>query len=431
VSISANDGTPRIVTYASAYGASTLLGGLNISATSGSLTMQHSQGTLRVAGNIVLGDSSGGSADYELSGTGRIFTGADEQIIHGLFAQHGGRHVVMRKLSIGGEAGLDAAYVLDGGSLSANIVEVKQGGTFTQSGGTLQAGRINLNGGRIEGTVRNRGFFNYSSGVFHGRLINEGFATLSFNSGKVAASEAGSLPQLEVEVSGAGPSLVTAGVNQDLRSLIVNYANEGDQGFDLASNPAGGEFRSIRIYPPDATAMAQARQNLSGAIANALVNAGDGIFDSGLAGMSGMRIGLAGRMDANQHPFLLMRPTVIGDVNLDGAVSIADFIDLATNFNTSGATWDSGDLNFDGNVTIADFIDLAANFGRAYSGGSAPISIDEQRQLNAFAAANVPEAASAIFLTIAAALVGLRRKRAKEPAAKSLSTSSANAPTDN
>jgi hypothetical protein len=345
-------------------------------------------------------------------------TGADEQIIHGTFAQDGGRHVVMRTLSIGGEAGLDAAYLLDGGSLWASIVEVKQGGAFTQAGGTLEAGRINLNGGRIEGTLRNRGFFNYSSGVFHGRLINEGFATLSFNSGKVAASEAGSLPQLEVEISGAGPSLVTAGVNQDLRSLIVNYANEGDQGFDLASNPAGGEFRSIRIYPPDAGALAQARQNLSGAIASALVNAGDGIFDSGLAGMSGTRIGLAGRIDANQHPFLLMRPTVIADVNLDGAVSIADFIDLATHFNTSGATWDEGDLNFDGNVTIADFIDLAANFGRAYSGETAPISIDEQRQLSAFAAANVPEAGSAIFLTIAAALVGLRRRRAKEPAAK-------------
>jgi hypothetical protein len=423
--ITANDGASRVINYASDNGASTLLGSLNISAMSGSLTMQQSQSTLRVAGNMVLGNSSGGRANYELSGSGRIFAARDEQVINGSFAQHGGRHVVMQKLSIGGGLGLNAFYLLDGGLLSAGTVDVAQGGTLTQLGGTLNAGRISLSGGRIEGTLRNQGLFDYSSGVFHGKLINERSATLGFNSGVAAGA------QLDVEAAGTGSSLVTASVDQDLRSLMVNFADAGNQGFDLASTPATGQYRTIRIYPPDAAALAVQKQNLSNSIDNAILHPGDGIFDSGLAGMANIRIGLASRLDANQRPYLLMRPTVAGDANLDGTVSIADFIDLAMNFNSTDATWDRGDVNLDGSVTIADFIDLASNFGRSYSGEIQPISLDEQRQLNAFAAANVPEAGSAIVLTIAGVLAGLRRRRATEPAAKSLSTSAANAPGDN
>ena len=71
---------------------------------------------------------------------------------------------------------------------------------------------------------------------------------------------------------------------------------------------------------------------------------------------------------------VLVRPTVIGDLNLDGTVSISDFIDLASHFGASGATWADGDVNYDQNVTISDFIDLAANFGATFSGQTLPIS---------------------------------------------------------
>jgi murein DD-endopeptidase MepM/ murein hydrolase activator NlpD len=58
---------------------------------------------------------------------------------------------------------------------------------------------------------------------------------------------------------------------------------------------------------------------------------------------------------------ILVRYTVLGDLNLDKTVSISDFIDLSSNFNASGG-WREGDLNFDGQITISDFIDLSANF---------------------------------------------------------------------
>jgi hypothetical protein len=275
--------------------------------------------------------------------------------------------------------------------LRADVVEVKAAGTFTQLGGFLEARRFNLAGGKVQGTLHNRGLFDFSSGVFQGKLINEGRAMLGANTGKVATSEAGAGAQMEIEVSGEGSSLVIASANQDLKALVVRHENDGLQGFDLASGGGAGEYRLIRIYPGDEAAMAEAERGLRGAIGNALSSSGDGIFDSGLDERPGTRVGIGRRVDLHQDGFLLMRPTVIGDLNLDGRVSISDFIDLAANFQSMDATWDKGDVNYDGSVTIADFIELAANFGMSYSGEVVPISSDDQRQLNAFATANVPE----------------------------------------
>jgi hypothetical protein len=82
--------------------------------------------------------------------------------------------------------------------------------------------------------------------------------------------------------------------------------------------------------------------------------------------------------DAHGDANVLIRPTRIGDLNLDGAVTISDFIDLASQFNQPGQlTWQEGDLNYDGQVTIADFIDLAANFNTSYvqsAGAAADVS---------------------------------------------------------
>ena len=61
---------------------------------------------------------------------------------------------------------------------------------------------------------------------------------------------------------------------------------------------------------------------------------------------------------------ITIRPGVIGDINFDNTVTIADFITLASNFNKSPANYADGDVNYDGSVSIADFIDLAANFNK-------------------------------------------------------------------
>src|SRR5205823_3097412 len=108
--------------------------------------------------------------------------------------------------------------------------------------------------------------------------------------------------------------------------------------------------------------------------------------------------------------YILVRPTRIGDLNLDGVVTISDFIDLSSNFGRTGVTWQEGDLNYDGSITISDFIDLASNFGATYAGDVIPISDADALILNNFAAAHVPEPAS-ISLLLLASLATLRRCR--------------------
>ena len=111
---------------------------------------------------------------------------------------------------------------------------------------------------------------------------------------------------------------------------------------------------------------------------------------------------------------VLIRYTRIGDLNLDGTVSIADFIDLAAHFNQSNATWQMGDVNYDGVVTISDFIDLASNFNQSVSGGFTAIGDEDRAMLASFAAANgagaVPEPGW-MGAMIGLGMVGGRRRR--------------------
>jgi hypothetical protein len=181
------------------------------------------------------------------------------------------------------------------------------------------------------------------------------------------------------------------------------------QGFDLNSNAAPGQFRSICIYPGDEAAINQQQHDLRSAIAHALQVSGDGIYDSRIEGQTAMRLGMARRLDPHGDNFILLRPTLVGDLNLDGNVTIADFIDLAAHFGQLDKTWQEGDINYDGNVSIADFIELAAHFGSSYSGGAVAISAEDQQQLAAFVA-SVPEPISLVFAGMVALFMGLTRR---------------------
>jgi hypothetical protein len=64
---------------------------------------------------------------------------------------------------------------------------------------------------------------------------------------------------------------------------------------------------------------------------------------------------------------------LMGDVNLDGAVSLVDLVQIQRNFGLDErAVWTDGDLNFDSRVDRADIALLAG----AYGGGSLPIVVD-------------------------------------------------------
>ena len=118
---------------------------------------------------------------------------------------------------------------------------------------------------------------------------------------------------------------------------------------------------------------------------------------------------------ADSGTAVTVMPTLYGDADLDGGVSINDFNTLAGNFGqATGKVWVDGDFDYDGGVSINDFNLLAANFGKT-AGVAADFS-----GLLAFAAAHndlatfvavtgVPEPTGFALLAFSA-VVGLRRR---------------------
>jgi autotransporter-associated beta strand protein len=235
-------------------------------------------------------------------------------------------------------------------------------------------------------------------GLRTGMLVSQGHVNLNTSAG----------PTVSLNIAGnedSLPAIVALGSDQDLAELTVDFKNGGRQMLDLASPTGTGAFHAVNIYAGDLPAV---QRSLWDAIINAnapgATDKFDGITDTGLHANS--RIGIT---TLENH--ILLRPTRIGDLNLDGRVTIGDFITLASHFNQTDAMWDQGDLNYDRAVTIADFIELAANFNQSYSGESFPISDADASLLQAFAAQNVPEPA------IASAALGLLllTRRQKRP----------------
>ncbi|HEV8606983.1 MAG TPA: autotransporter-associated beta strand repeat-containing protein [Tepidisphaeraceae bacterium] len=237
-----------------------------------------------------------------------------------------------------------------------------------------------------------------------------GLTNLNSNAGAPASAGSPATHNLSLNINQDGH--VTLGANQDLRELEITTTDSGPQQLNLNS-PAVG-FRAVHVYASD---LALAKTSLYNALRNALapgaLDPTDGIFDSGRGLHANSGIGLALVNDAHGDPNVFIRLTRIGDLNLDGQVTISDFIDLASHFNGPG-TWQEGDLNYDGQITISDFIDLASNFNTSYSGEVFPINPDDQQTLSSFAAAHgvsVPEpSALLVFGSLAAGCILRGRK---------------------
>ena len=136
-----------------------------------------------------------------------------------------------------------------------------------------------------------------------------------------------------VSTQPAGSALAVT-FNGGANNLVVNNGM-----LNLASPVSTNGFHSLTVYASNLDA---AKASLYSAVVNANTST-SGILDAGL-----------GSHPDSSGGTLYIRPTRVGDLNLDGSVTISDFIDLASHFNMG--TWQQGDLNYDGNVSISDFI---------------------------------------------------------------------------
>jgi autotransporter-associated beta strand protein len=250
-----------------------------------------------------------------------------------------------------------------------------------------------------DGTLTISGKFNAGAGS---QLTVDG-GTVNLNANPGVFGTGG----LTLNITG---SKVIAGTSLDLRGLSIDYGAPGSQTLDLRSQASAPGVRAVRVYSANLDAT---KADLWNAIINANVPGAadplDGITDTFI--YPNGRVGIAKMAD-----HVLVRSTRIGDVNLDGSVTISDFIDLSSHFGQIGsATWQEGDLNYDRSVTIADFIDLASNFGGSYTGEVLPISAADAAMLAEFAeehGASVPEPGIAIMTLGTLGWLG-RRNRCK------------------
>jgi hypothetical protein len=200
------------------------------------------------------------------------------------------------------------------------------------------------------------------------------------------------------------PALFIARTNSQPRldltnnSLVVDYLPAGPSPLsevreDLQSGYAGGAWNGAGIVSSIAPAT-------GGTLGYAEASDVLGITGGQTATFSGVNV------DATSVLVMYTRP---GDADFDGLVDFDDFVRLRDNFGKAPGVWGEGDFNHDGLVDFNDFQLLEVNFGGTVDGLTSNPTPDQASALAAFAAANVPEPASAGLLFVTAFL--LRRRR--------------------
>ncbi|HEV8291420.1 MAG TPA: hypothetical protein VGP94_05835, partial [Tepidisphaeraceae bacterium] len=340
-----------------------------LASATGTASIVGSSSRWNISGNLDLAVNGAGALDVSSAGiltaangfVGRGPSGTGTAAISGI----GSQLTLGDSLYIGGDSfapqGNGTVSVASGATVSAtNQIKVWATGTLDLNLGNVSSGLVNLQGGLISGngtlaspvsstngrispsgtialsaplsivtgtnlTKQGPGTLRIDGPQSHGAgaTLNVAGGAVIMNSDAGTPATAGSAASANLIVRVSGSSL-TLGANQDLMGLNVEFGNPGSQSFDLATSSGAGVFREVRIYPAD---LAGTKTALYAAIRNANVagapDPSDGIFDSGLAVHPNSKLGIARLTDAHGDPYILIRPTRIGDLNLDGQVTIS------------------------------------------------------------------------------------------------------------
>jgi hypothetical protein len=273
---------------------------------------------------------------------------------------------------------------------SATLVTISAG--TVAAGNTVNLATINVTGGSANlGAVTGTG------------TLNVGDAPAS-----VTAS---GLQQSSVTVTSTGLLTLTAGgATNAVNSLLIDSGGV----FNLTST------RLIVNYGANTDPIAAIRGYLVNGRQGGLWNGTGGISSSLAAANSAYALGYADGTDGTVSGLasgqIEIKYTLLGDANLDGAVSGSDFTALVSNLGKSGRVWDQGDFEYTGSVTGSDFTDLVSNLGKTASGADVMVPASVYAAIDAFAAANglmadVPEPLTGSTMLIASAGMLMHRRR--------------------
>ncbi|MDB5320203.1 MAG: hypothetical protein JWN40_1834 [Phycisphaerales bacterium] len=369
-----------------------------------------STGLVTVTANNALGATSGSTTVNNL-GT-LIFTGgvnytAQEPLYlagPGNAAIDGAVHAVSGANAFAGPVTLIANTTLNvdagAGLLLSGRAQGAPGAAMTKSG----AGKLTLSGmgNNWSGdTALNEGAIDFASTHRIGRL--------ALRTGTIATLTSGNKLLRTTSVDFNSPDFPDASLDLTDGRLIVDYAVGGSTPLSqvrnqiIAAYNTAGAPHWVNPGITSSTAATKSGLGVGYAEASEIVSAG------------AMWLG-EGNIDTSA---ILVRTTLLGDANLDGATDFLDLARLAQNYNTtvkdaSDSWWVRGDFNYDGNVDFLDLALLAQNYNTALPsapvpGASAGFEADLAR---AFASVPEPGTLGVMSVAVLAALTRRRRRGA-------------------
>jgi hypothetical protein len=325
-------------------------------------------------------------------------------------------------------------YDVRGGILTAGNVSIGLGsgtGVLQVLGGSVQINNslsivapgsevLQLAGSITAATTTNNVLFDQSAGTASlGALSGTGTLDLGTDSSiatTTATASVSSITQSSVILSRTSKLTIlhnSASVTNTIDSLSI----DGNGTLDLTNNHL---FIDYAAYGFGADPVSLIRAYLVSGYASGAWN-GPGIDSSTAAVNSHYGIGYA---DGADHVVaglssgqIEIKYTLLGDADLDGAVTGSDFTILASNLGNAVSSWDKGDFDYDGVVSGSDFTALVENLGKSASGADITLPTSDYTAIDAFAAANglmadVPEpTAASIIVAVASGLMVRRRRR--------------------
>ena len=322
------------------------------------------------------------------------------------------------------------AVTLDGGAggaASLTALPTDDGTTHTIATPLSFAGAVTRDGA---GTLTVGGPQQHQPGAL--LLIGQGRTRFLTNAGSPAARTLGVAAVSEGATASFAASQdlvrldVQAGARVTLerhggRVVAMNGFSSLDGTLDLTDNAALVDYELF-----DETTAVDVRDAVTSAYARGAWT-GTGITSSVAAGQANAAVGYARSADVFDYRLdriytffdrvvdettMLVRYTLEGDADLDGAVTFTDFLRLRDNL-TSEGEWSGGDFDYDGRVTARDYALLRRNFGAGVGGAVIVASASEWAAMDAFGAV-VPEPATPALLLLAGGTVSLLRRRRAE-----------------